>query len=149
MIALGCDHGGFELMQSVKAYLRELGLEYEDFGTYDTNSCDYPVFGQAAAKAVQSGKCDRGIVICSTGIGISIAANRFKGIRCGLCHDVMTARLTREHNNANMLAMGAKCVDEKLAREIVKTFLETEFSNGERHIRRVELIDKYSDDDII
>ena len=149
MIALGCDHGGFELMQSVKAYLRELGLEYEDFGTYDTNSCDYPVFGQAAAKAVQSGKCDRGIVICSTGIGISIAANRFKGIRCGLCHDIMTARLTREHNNANMLAMGAKCVDEKLAREIVKTFLETEFSNGERHIRRVELIDKYSDGDIV
>ena len=139
MIALGCDHGGFELMQSVKAYLRELGLEYEDFGTYDTNSCDYPVFGQAAAKAVQSGKCDRGIVICSTGIGISIAANRFKGIRCGLCHDVMTARLTREHNNANMLAMGAKCVDEKLATEIVKTFLETEFSNDERHIRRISL----------
>ena len=141
MIALGCDHGGFELMQSVKVYLRELGLEYEDFGTYNTNSCDYPVFGQAAAKAVQSGKCDRGIVICSTGIGISIAANRFKGISCGLCHDVMTARLTREHNNANMLAMGAKCVDEKLAREIVKTFLETEFSNGERHVRRVALLD--------
>ncbi len=140
MIALGCDHGGYELMQAVKRHLEERGLEYKDFGTYSTASCDYPVFGKAAAQAVAEGECDRGIVICSTGIGISIAANRFKEVRCGLCHDEMTARLTREHNDANMLAMGAKCVDEELAIKIVDTFLDTEFSNGERHLRRVKML---------
>ena len=123
MIALGCDHGGFKLMQAVKKHLDERCLDYKDFGTYSTDSCDYPIFGKAAAKAVAEGECDRGIVICSTGIGISIAANRFKEVRCGLCHDEMTARLTREHNDANMLAMGAKCVDEELAMKIVDTFL--------------------------
>ncbi|MGN0165374.1 MAG: ribose 5-phosphate isomerase B [Lachnospiraceae bacterium] len=142
MIALGCDHGGYELMQTVKKHLEEKGLEYKDFGTYSTDSCDYPVFAKKAAEAVLDGSCDRGIVICSTGIGISIAANRYPGIRCGLCHDTMTARLTREHNNANMLAMGAKCVSPELAVEIVDTFLETQFSGGERHVRRVNLIER-------
>lgn len=140
MIALGCDHGGYALMQEVKKYLDEKKLEYKDFGTYSEESCDYPVFGKAAAKAVAEGECDRGIVICSTGIGISIAANRFSKVRCGLCHDVMTARLTREHNDANMLAMGAKCVDTGLALQIVETFLNTPFSEGERHKRRVALL---------
>lgn len=142
MIALGCDHGGYELMQEVKKYLTELGYEYKDFGTYSTDSCDYPVFGKAAANAVANGECEKGIVICSTGIGISITANRFPGVRCGLCHDVMTARLTREHNNANMLAMGAKCVSVELAKEIVNTFFNTAFSEGERHIRRVNMIER-------
>jgi ribose 5-phosphate isomerase B len=142
MISLGCDHGGYELMQTVKKHLEERGLEYKDCGTYSTDSCDYPIFGKKAAEAVADGSCERGIVICSTGIGISIAANRYPSIRCGLCHDTMTARLTREHNDANMLAMGAKCVSPELAIQIVDTFLDTEFSNGERHLRRVKLIER-------
>lgn len=142
MISLGCDHGGYELMQVVKKHLEERGIEYRDFGTYSQDSCDYPVYAKKAAEAVLDGSCDRGILICSTGIGISIAANRYPGIRCGLCHDTMTARLTREHNNANMLAMGAKCVDGELAKEIVDTFLGTSFSGGERHVRRVGLIER-------
>lgn len=141
MISLGCDHGGYELMQVVKKHLEERGIEYKDFGTYSTDSCDYPEFGKKAAEAVSTGSCDRGIVICSTGIGISIAANKYPGVRCGLCHNTMTAQLTREHNNANMLAMGAKCVSEELAIEIVDTFLDTPFSEGERHVRRVNMLD--------
>ncbi|MBQ8280804.1 MAG: ribose 5-phosphate isomerase B [Lachnospiraceae bacterium] len=142
MISLGCDHGGYELMQVVKKHLEERGIEYKDFGTYSTDSCDYPVYAKKATEAVLDGSCDRGILICSTGIGISIAANRYPGIRCGLCHNTMTAKLTREHNNANMLAMGAKCVDAELAKEIVDTFLGTSFSGGERHVRRVGLIER-------
>lgn len=142
MIALGCDHGGYELMQAVKKHLEERNTEYKDFGTYSMDSCDYPVFAKKAAEAVLSGECDRGILICSTGIGISIAANRYPGIRCGLCHDTLTASLTREHNDANMLAMGAKCVAPELAAEIVDTFLDTAFSGGERHVRRVKLIER-------
>ena len=99
-LALGCDHGGFELMQEVKAHLDELGIEYEDFGTYSTESCNYPVFAKAAAEAVASGKCDRGIVICGTGIGISISANKIHGIRCALCSDCFSAEMTRRHNDA-------------------------------------------------
>lgn len=142
MISLGCDHGGYELMQTVKSYLDEKNIEYMDCGTYSTDSCDYPIFAKKAAKAVLSGECTEGILICSTGIGISITANRYKGIRCGLCHNEMTARLTREHNNANMLAMGAKCVTKEEAIKIVDTFLNTPFSEGERHIRRVNIIDE-------
>lgn len=142
MISLGCDHGGYELMQAVKKHLEERNMEYKDFGTYSTDSCDYPVFAKKAAEAVLSGECDRGILICSTGIGISIAANRYPGIRCGLCHDTLTAGLTREHNDANMLAMGAKCVAPELAVKIVDTFLDTPFSGGERHVRRVKLIER-------
>lgn len=141
MIALGCDHGGFRLKQAVIKYLEENGIEYKDFGTYSEESCDYPIYGKLAANAVASGECDKGIIICGTGIGISITANKIKGIRAALCHDVFSAKATREHNNANMLAMGARVIGEGLAIEIVKAFLETDFSNDERHIRRINMIE--------
>ena len=138
-IALGSDHGGFALKQHIKDYLDNHGLEYQDFGCMDTTSCDYPVFAKAAAQAVASGKCDRGIVICTTGIGISIAANKVKGIRCALCTDPLMAEMTRRHNDANMLALGAGIVGPNLAERIVETFLTTDFEGG-RHARRVALI---------
>ena len=138
-IALGCDHGGFELMQEVKAHLDELGIEYEDFGTYSTESCNYPVFAKAAAEAVASGKCDRGIVICGTGIGISISANKIHGIRCALCSDCFSAEMTRRHNDANMLAMGGRVVGPGLALKIVDAFLNAEFDGG-RHETRVKMM---------
>ncbi|MBE5839596.1 MULTISPECIES: ribose 5-phosphate isomerase B [unclassified Butyrivibrio] len=141
MIALGSDHGGFELKEAVKKHLEERGLEYKDFGTYDLNSCDYPDFGRAAAEAVASGECDRGIVICTTGIGISIVANKVKGIRCALCSEKTTARLTREHNDANMLAMGGGMIGKVQALEIVDTFLDTPFSEMEKHSRRISKIE--------
>jgi ribose 5-phosphate isomerase B len=137
MIALGCDHGGFKLMQAVKKYLDEQGLEYKDCGTYSEESCDYPIFAEAAAKLVQSGECDKGILICGTGIGISISANKMKGIRAALCSDCYSAEMTRRHNDANMLAMGARVLGEGLALKIVETFLATEFEGG-RHARRIE-----------
>ena len=136
-IALGCDHGGFALKQEVIRCLDARGLEWEDFGCFVEASCDYPEFGRAAAEAVASGKCDRGIVICTTGIGISIVANKVRGIRCALCADTVSARLTREHNDANMLAMGAGIVGKNLALSIVETFLDTPFSGEEKHVRRV------------
>ena len=142
MIALGCDHGGYDLKQTVIAYLEEKGIAYRDFGCMDKNSCDYPVFGRAAAEAVASGECEKGIVICTTGIGISIVANKVKGIRCALCHDCFSAKATRLHNDANMLAMGAGIVGENLALEIVETFLNTPFSGEERHSRRISLIEE-------
>jgi ribose 5-phosphate isomerase B len=142
MIALGSDHGGIELKEKVIAYLKEKGIEYKDFGCYSKESCDYPVFGKAAAKAVASGECEKGIVICTTGIGISISANKVKGVRCALCSDTLSARMTRLHNNANMLAMGAGIVGENLAIDIVETFLNTEFSGEERHQRRINLIEE-------
>lgn len=141
MIGLGCDHGGLELKKVVMDYLDSKNIEYKDFGTYTSESCDYPVYGKAVAKAVASGECDKGIIICGTGIGISIAANKVKGIRAALCHDVFSARATREHNDANILAMGARVIGPGLALEIVKTFLETDFSNEERHIRRIKMIE--------
>ena len=125
MIALASDHGGFDLKAAVIKHLEERGLEYKDYGTYDKNSCDYPDFGRAAAEAVAQGVCDRGIVICTTGIGISIVANKVKGIRCALCSEKTSARLTREHNDANMLAMGGGMIGEVQALEIVDTFLDT------------------------
>lgn len=142
MIALGCDHGGYDLKQTVIAYLEEKGIAYRDFGCMDKNSCDYPIFGRAAAEAVASGECEKGIVICTTGIGISIVANKVKGIRCALCHDCFSAKATRLHNDANMLAMGAGVIGPNLAREIVDVFLNTPFSNEERHNRRIALIEK-------
>ena len=142
MIALGCDHGGYDLKQTVIAYLEEKGIAYRDFGCMDKNSCDYPVFGRATAEAVASGECEKGIVICTTGIGISIVANKVKGIRCALCHDCFSAKATRLHNDANMLAMGAGVIGPNLAREIVDVFLNTPFSNEERHNRRIALIEK-------
>ncbi len=141
MIALGCDHGGYKLKQAVIKYLEENNIEYKDFGTYSEEACDYPIYGRLAANAVADGECDKGIIICGTGIGISITANKIKGIRAALCHDVFSAKATREHNNANMLAMGARVIGEGLAIEIVKAFLGTEFSNDERHIRRINMIE--------
>ena len=142
MIAIGSDHGGFDLKQKVMAHLQERGLEYKDYGCADKSSCDYPVYGAAVAQAVACGTCDRGIVICTTGIGISITANKVKGIRCALCGDPVSARLTREHNDANVLAMGASIIGESVALNIVDIFLDTEFSGVERHQRRVDLIEQ-------
>lgn len=142
MIAVGSDHGGFDLKQKVIRHLEEKGIPCRDVGCMDKSSCDYPVFGRAAAEAVASGECEMGIVICTTGIGISISANKVKGIRCALCSDPFSARMTRLHNNANMLAMGAGIVGDLLAMEIVDTFLGTEFSGEERHSRRVALIEE-------
>ena len=141
MIAIGSDHGGFALKEEVKKYLEEHGMEYKDFGCFDKQSCDYPQFGRAAAEAVASGECEKGIVICTTGIGISIAANKVKGIRCALCADTLSAKMTREHNNANMLAMGAGIVGTNLALSIVETFLNTDFPGEEKHVRRINAIE--------
>ena len=138
-IALGSDHGGYALKCDIIRLLEKLGYEYKDFGCYSTESCDYPDFGEAAARAVASGAYDRGIVICTTGIGISIAANKVKGIRCALCTDPLMAEMTRRHNDANMLALGAGIVGPNLAERIVETFLTTDFEGG-RHARRVALI---------
>ena len=136
MIAIASDHGGYPLKEHIKAYLAAKGITCQDFGTDSTDSCDYPDFGKAAAQAVASGQCEQGIVICTTGIGISISANKVKGIRCALCGDVLSAELTRRHNNANMLAMGAAIVGRMTAERIVDTFLTTGFEGG-RHTRRV------------
>ena len=126
-------------MQEIKSHLDELGLEYRDFGTYSAESCDYPVFAEAAARAVASGECDRGILVCGTGIGISMAANKIKGIRAALCSDCFSAEMTRRHNDANMLALGARVLGGGLALKIVDTFLTTGFDGG-RHQRRIDLI---------
>ncbi len=136
-IAMGCDHGGFDLKEDIKAFLTEQGHEVEDFGCYGKESCDYPEFAEAAARAVAEGKCERGIVICTTGIGISISANKVKGVRCALCGDPWSAEMTRRHNDANMLAMGAGVVGPLLARQIVTAFLGHDFEGG-RHQRRVD-----------
>ena len=141
MIALGCDHGGYGLMQDVIKHLEERGLEYKNYGCYSEESVDYPVYAKKVAHAVADGECERGILICGTGIGISITANKIKGIRAALCSDTFSAHATREHNDANILAMGARVVGEGLALDIVDTFLETEFSNDERHIRRINMIE--------
>ena len=142
MIALGSDHGGYGLKQEIMKHLEEKGIEYKDYGCYDESPCDYPVFGKKAARAVASGECEKGILICGTGIGISIAANKIKGIRAALCHDVFSAKATREHNDANMLAMGARVVGSGLALMIVDTFLNTEFSNAERHQNRIDMLEE-------
>ena len=142
MIAIGSDHGGFDLKEAVIAHLKEKGYEVKDVGCYDKSSCDYPVYGKAVANAVADGTCEKGIVICTTGIGISITANKVKGIRAALCADTLSAKLTRLHNDANMLAMGAGIVGENLALEIVETFLNTPFSGEERHSRRISLIEE-------
>lgn len=139
-VALGCDHGGYDLKQEIIKYLEAKGIEYRDYGCKSIQSCDYPEFGSAAARAVALGECEKGIVICTTGIGISIAANKIKGIRCALCSEPVSARLTREHNDANVLAMGAGIVGTNLALGIVDTFLNTQFSGEEKHSRRVAAI---------
>lgn len=142
MIALGCDHGGFELKQEVIQYLKANQIKYKDYGCYDTASVDYPVYARKVAKAILDGEAEKGILICGTGIGISIAANRIKGIRAALCSDCFSAQATREHNDANILCMGGRVVGAGLAIKIVDTFLHTEFSNDERHIRRIDLIEE-------
>ncbi|SKB54872.1 ribose-5-phosphate isomerase [Lachnospiraceae bacterium] len=140
-IAIGCDHGGYDLKMQVIEHLKEEGYEVNDFGCHDKNSCDYPVYGHAVAKSVVSGESDFGIVICTTGIGISIAANKVPGIRAAICTNELMAKMTRLHNNANVLALGANVVGPGLAFEITDTFLSTEFSEGERHIRRINAIE--------
>ncbi len=142
MIALGCDHGGYELMQEVKAYLDSKGLEYKDFGCHSTEAVDYPVYARKVGNAVLDGSCDKGILICGTGIGISIAANKMPGIRAALCSYCFSAEATRLHNDANILAMGGRVVGPGLAVKIVETFLNTPFSGEERHQRRIRLIEE-------
>ncbi len=142
MVAIGSDHGGFELKELVIRHLEEQGVDVNDMGCYDKSSCDYPVYGKAVANAVADGSCDKGIVICTTGIGISITANKIKGIRAALCADTVSAKLTRLHNDANVLALGAGIVGPNLAMEIVDTFLNTEFSGEERHQRRIDAIEE-------
>lgn len=139
-IAMACDHGAVELKIKLKAHLQEKGMEVVDFGTHTTDSCDYPDYIAPAARAVASGECDRGIVLCTTGIGVSIVANKIKGIRCALLSDTVTARLTREHNDTNMMALGAGVTGPMLAQEIVDVWLATEFSHSERHQRRIDKV---------
>lgn len=139
-IAVAGDHGGFALKEKIAAYLEEAGYEVENLGTYSEDSVDYPEYGKKCAEAVVSGQADRGIVVCGTGIGISIAANKVHGARCALCTSVHMAEMTRRHNDANMLALGGRTTEEGLALEIVKTWLETEFEGG-RHQRRVDMLD--------
>jgi len=139
-IAVACDHGALALKNKVKAHLEAKGYEVEDFGTHTLDSCDYPDFAAPAAKAVAEGKCDKGIVMCTTGIGVSIVANKVDGVRCALLHDLMTAKLTREHNDTNVMALGAGVVGEMLALQLVDTWLGTEFSHNERHQRRIDKV---------
>lgn len=139
-IAIGCDHGALELKNTLAAHLKEQGHEVTDFGTHSLDSCDYPDFAAPAAKAVAAGQCDKGIVLCTTGIGVSITCNKVKGIRCALLSDVMSARMTREHNDTNMMALGAGVVGTMLALEIADTWLGTEFSHNERHQRRINKV---------
>lgn len=141
MIAIGSDHGGFALKQAVMKHLEERGFPYYDYGTYSEESCDYPDYGKAVAHAVANGDCKFGILICGTGIGISITANKVRGIRAALCSDCFSAEATRLHNDANILAMGARVLGEGLALKIVDTFLNTPFSNDERHKRRISKIE--------
>ena len=142
MIALGSDHGGYALKQEIMKHLEERGMDYKDYGCYSEESCDYPEFAHKVGKAVTEKECELGILICGTGIGIGIAANKIKGVRAALCHDCFSAQATREHNDANILAMGARVIGPGLAVKIVDTFLHTEFSNEERHINRIAQIEE-------
>ena len=139
MIAIGSDHGGYALKQQLMKHLTDLSLEYKDYGTYSEDSCDYPIYAEAVARAVAGGEAERGILICGTGIGMSMAANKIHGIRCALCGDCYSAELTRRHNDANILALGARVLGEGLAEKIMDTFLTTAFEGG-RHARRIGLI---------
>ena len=139
MIALGCDHTALEMKKEIMGLLDEMGLAYKDFGTYEPGSCDYPVYGYKAACAVASGECEKGILICGTGVGIGLAANKVKGIRCVTCSDPYSAKMARLHNNANMVSFGARLIGPEMAKMIVKEFLTNDFEGG-RHARRVDLI---------
>ncbi len=142
MIAVACDHGGFELKQEILKYLNEKEIPYIDFGCDSTQAVDYPVYARKVVHAILDGKCDKGVLICGTGIGISITANRYRGIRAALCSDCFSAEATRQHNDANILAMGGRVVGPGLAVKILDTFLNTPFSEGERHKNRIRLIDE-------
>lgn len=142
MIALGCDQAGYDLKQEVIKYLEEKKIPYKDYGCYSTDPVDYPIYARKVGKAIQDGECEKGILICGTGIGISIAANKMKGIRAALCTDCFCAEATRQHNDANILAMGGRVVGSGLAVKIVDTFLNTEFSHAERHQRRIDMIEE-------
>lgn len=139
-IAVACDHGAYEYKEMIKEMLLSQGHEVVDFGTDSTASMDYPDTALPCAKAVARGECERGIVMCGTGIGVSITANKVKGIRCALCSDPLSARLTREHNDSNMLAFGQRIIGSEMAKEIVNVWLGTPFSNGERHIQRIRKV---------
>ena len=139
-IAVAADHGGYKLKEKVKEHLLERGIEVEDLGTHSEESVDYPIYGKLCGEAVASGQADLGVVVCGTGIGISIAANKVHGIRCGLCTSVEMAHLTKQHNNANILALGGRTTGEELAMEIVDEWLDTQYEGG-RHLRRVEMLD--------
>lgn len=141
MLAIGCDHGGYELKKEIMKHLEERGIAYKDFGCDSTEAVDYPVYARKVTDAITSGECENGILICGTGIGISIAANKVKGIRAALCTDCFTAEATRQHNDANILALGGRVVGPGLALKIVDTFLDTPFSNAERHRNRISLIE--------
>lgn len=141
MIAIGCDHGGYTLKQEIIKYLEEKGLEYKDYGCFSTQSTDYPIYARKVANAVVSGAADKGILICGTGLGISMAANKVEGIRAAVCTDCFCAEATRSHNDANVLCMGGRVVGPGLAVKITETFLSTPFSGDERHIRRIKLIE--------
>ncbi len=141
-VALGCDHGGYALKTPIRQYLASKGISCRDVGTDSEDSVDYPVYGMKVAQLVSSGECQRGILICGSGIGMSIVANRLPGVRAALCHDIYTARLSRQHNDANVLVLGARVIGPGLALEIVKTWFETEFEGGGRHKRRIDLIDE-------
>lgn len=142
MIALGSDHTGYELKQEIIKYLEEHNFEYKDFGCGKVDASDYPIYAKAVGNAIQSGECEQGIIICGTGIGISMTANKMKGIRAALCHDCFSAEATRLHNDANVLALGARVTGAGLALKIVDTFLHTEFSGAERHIRRIKMMEE-------
>lgn len=146
MIGIGCDHGGFALKQAVVSWLEEKKIPYRDYGCYNESSVDYPDYGKKVAHAVKDGECEKGIVICGTGLGISMAANKVRGIRCALCTDCFMAEMARKHNNANMLALGGRVIGPGLALKIVETFLTTEASTEERHVRRVSKIEAEDDD---
>ncbi len=141
MIAIGCDHAALELKKSIIAHIESCGFEVKDFGCFTSEAVDYPVYARKVSQAVASGECEKGILICGTGIGMSIAANKVEGIRCALCGDTFSARATRQHNDANILALGERVVGKGLALDIVDVFLNTEFSGEERHVRRIALIE--------
>lgn len=140
-IAIGSDHGGYDYKEAISALLRAKGYEVKDFGTYTNESCDYPIYAKLVAEAVAGGEFDRGILICGTGIGMSIAANKIKGIRAALCSDLFSAKVTREHNDSNILCLGERVIDRDLALEIAGIWLETPFSEEDRHIRRIKMIE--------
>lgn len=142
MIAIGCDHGGVELKDEIVKHLGKKGIECKDVGCYTSESCDYPVYAKKVTDLITSKECKEGILVCGTGIGMSIAANKVKGIRAAVCGDCFSAQATKEHNNANVLCLGARVVGTGLALKIVDTFLETEFSNGERHVRRIDMLEQ-------